>query len=592
MRSLAILVFLLACFNAVIAQTSTQYDAFVQTGKSQLQTGNSDQALATGEAAIKLNPDRWEAYALAGGALMNLKHFEDAADRLSKAIDLAPEEKKITLRHLRKQCVLAEAGALAPVPVPAVVSQSSAPQVATAATQAEIVLWKTIEHSTNPNDFRTYLQTYPNGAFVPLAERQLATRDKQVEGQMAQTAESSKNPVDIQRYLDMYPNGEHAATFRARLPVIQLHTSVVELLNNHPLITAADAQNSDCKIFIKQEHSDAEDLHSAKNPLIWVPGVQMVFVYAPGAHLVGFDSYTIDFSNLTSEQIEVKHERIPNKKKELYADSVQIDLPSKHTILVQLGVGSPHTKDTAKAIMNLTPDSCEITGEKVDKCITTDVQPYHVSIPFSNEQDAQRYAAPLKQLAAMCRGGKEKWAGVANPDNKELIPGPDSTTTSFPINTALPTQSALADASEKSPAKDHDATFNSGGMPSEAAEPKTFSTATPSAVLHIARNSSTAGSLTPYIFVDQQRIIEILNHQNVKILLPPGKHTISVGGNDVSESNVLDIVAEAGKEYWIKLTISGGLWKPHSKLSIESTQAAEAESAKLVEINYGDAFKH
>jgi hypothetical protein len=37
----------------------------VQQGKTQLQAGTADLALASGETAIKLNADRWEAYALA-----------------------------------------------------------------------------------------------------------------------------------------------------------------------------------------------------------------------------------------------------------------------------------------------------------------------------------------------------------------------------------------------------------------------------------------------------------------------------------------------------------------------------------------------
>lgn len=39
----------------------------------------------------------------------------------------------------------------------------------TAPTQTEIVLWKSIENSTNANDFKSYLDTYPSGAFAPLA---------------------------------------------------------------------------------------------------------------------------------------------------------------------------------------------------------------------------------------------------------------------------------------------------------------------------------------------------------------------------------------------------------------------------------------
>jgi tetratricopeptide (TPR) repeat protein len=136
----------------------------VQKGRAQLQAGTPDLALASGEAAIKMNAERWEGYALAGGALMNLKCYEDAADKFSHAIDRAPEAKQAALRDLRKQCVLAESGA-------APVAKESAPAATT--TQAEIVLWKSIENSQRQSDFEAYLQQYPNGAFSALAKSRL-----------------------------------------------------------------------------------------------------------------------------------------------------------------------------------------------------------------------------------------------------------------------------------------------------------------------------------------------------------------------------------------------------------------------------------
>jgi tetratricopeptide (TPR) repeat protein len=110
------------------------------------------------------------------------------------------------------------------------------------------------------------------------------------------------------------------------------------------------------------------------------------------------------------------------------------------------------------------------------------------------------------------------------------------------------------------------------------------------AILHVIRKSSIAGAMHPYIFIDQQRTVEILNGQNVKILLPPGSHTISVGDKDVSESHVSDVVMESGKEYWIKLSFSVGISKAHSKLTLEDQRTAQTEAATLVVINFGDAF--
>jgi hypothetical protein len=159
-----------------VGQTGSDYDTLVHQGNSQLQAGSNDVALTTANTAIKLNADRWEAYALAGGALMNLKRYEDAADDFSDAIKRAPEAKQAGLRDLRKQCLLAEPGAPAsPAATPAQTAQPAS------TTQAEIVLWKSIENSNNPSDFQTYLNQYPNGAFINLAQRHLAEAEVKVE---------------------------------------------------------------------------------------------------------------------------------------------------------------------------------------------------------------------------------------------------------------------------------------------------------------------------------------------------------------------------------------------------------------------------
>jgi tetratricopeptide (TPR) repeat protein len=162
----SLLLFLVAgsvSYSGVISPAD--YDALVQRGKSQLQAGSAEQAAASGNAAIKMSAARWEGYALVGGALMNLKRYEAAADTLSEAIKRAPESSQPVLRDLRRQCLVAESGSPA-------AGNALAP--ATAMSQAEIVLWKSIENSRNPADFQTYLDQYPQGAFVALAQRHLA----------------------------------------------------------------------------------------------------------------------------------------------------------------------------------------------------------------------------------------------------------------------------------------------------------------------------------------------------------------------------------------------------------------------------------
>jgi hypothetical protein len=138
------------------------YDALIQQGKAQLQAGSAEQATTSGKAAIKMSTERWEAYALVGGALMNLKRFEQAADELSKAIERAPADKQPGLRDLRRQCLQA--------PSPTALVEAKPPA---ATTQAEIVLWKSIENSRNLADFQAYVDQYPQGAFVNLAKNHI-----------------------------------------------------------------------------------------------------------------------------------------------------------------------------------------------------------------------------------------------------------------------------------------------------------------------------------------------------------------------------------------------------------------------------------
>jgi tetratricopeptide (TPR) repeat protein len=109
-RSFCLAIALIAVAPYSGGQAAPGFDALITQGNALLQAGNADEALKSGEAAIKARADRWEGYSLAGGALLNLKRYEDAADALSKAIDRAPESKQPALRALRRECLLAESG--------------------------------------------------------------------------------------------------------------------------------------------------------------------------------------------------------------------------------------------------------------------------------------------------------------------------------------------------------------------------------------------------------------------------------------------------------------------------------------------------
>jgi tetratricopeptide (TPR) repeat protein len=127
------------------AQTVPTFEDQIQQGQAQLAAGNAESALNLGDAAIRIDPERWDGYALAGQALLALKHYEAAADALSKAIERAPAAEQATLREQRRQSLIAEVAggagggagggvaASTPAPVPAAPPIAAVPAPAVAA---------------------------------------------------------------------------------------------------------------------------------------------------------------------------------------------------------------------------------------------------------------------------------------------------------------------------------------------------------------------------------------------------------------------------------------------------------------------------
>jgi hypothetical protein len=99
----------------------------------------------------------------------------------------------------------------------------------------EQTYWESIKDSTNPEDFRTYLQKYPDGVFTDIARNRIrsleaAAREREADKARQQTAETiraentywesiknSTNPEDFKAYLRKYPNGEFADLARNRI---------------------------------------------------------------------------------------------------------------------------------------------------------------------------------------------------------------------------------------------------------------------------------------------------------------------------------------------------------------------------------------
>lgn len=135
--AIAALLFLMAAEVPAVAQTSSSsFEAQISAGQRALRDKSFDRALTLGDAAIRIDPERWDGYALAGLALLNLQQYEPAADALSKAIERAPDTQQSRLRDLRRQCLVAETAtgtgapansAMAPVAQSAATASASSP---------------------------------------------------------------------------------------------------------------------------------------------------------------------------------------------------------------------------------------------------------------------------------------------------------------------------------------------------------------------------------------------------------------------------------------------------------------------------------
>jgi hypothetical protein len=83
----------------------------------------------------------------------------------------------------------------------------------------EVLLWKSVENSQRPEDYRGYLAAYPNGIFSSLASSRL-------EAMVWSKVENSQDTDQLENYLEEFPNGAHVTAARGRIQ--KLHWTVIE----------------------------------------------------------------------------------------------------------------------------------------------------------------------------------------------------------------------------------------------------------------------------------------------------------------------------------------------------------------------------
>jgi len=99
-------------------------------------------------------------------------------------------------------------------------------------TAFELTFWETIKTSTNADDFKSYLDKYPEGQFAALAKNKLetlsrssslrdSTADSQTEVTFWQSIKDSNHAEDYRAYLNRYPNGVFSDLAKARLAPLE-----------------------------------------------------------------------------------------------------------------------------------------------------------------------------------------------------------------------------------------------------------------------------------------------------------------------------------------------------------------------------------
>lgn len=89
---------------------------------------------------------------------------------------------------------------------------------------AELAFWQSVEASDDPKEYRAYLQQFPGGAFVALAEARLAgssgpspSADHTVEIEFWNSIKDTEVRANFDAYLEKYPDGEFRSLAEIRL---------------------------------------------------------------------------------------------------------------------------------------------------------------------------------------------------------------------------------------------------------------------------------------------------------------------------------------------------------------------------------------
>ena len=129
----------------------------------------------------------------------------------------------------------------------------------------ELSFWDTIKNSNNPEDFKSYLEKYPDGQFSGLAKsRAQATRPAgnpsysdsgSVEMTYWNAIKDSKNPADFRAYANKFPGGLFVDLANSRISALEVEAKENE---RKQLEAANDERIRNTRLF-DVKHSDGTD---------------------------------------------------------------------------------------------------------------------------------------------------------------------------------------------------------------------------------------------------------------------------------------------------------------------------------------------
>jgi hypothetical protein len=139
----------------------------------------------------------------------------------------------------------------------------------------ELSYWDTIKNSNNPDDFKSYLDKYPDGQFAALAKsrsqpvRPGAGNPASADPNLLEMAywnaiKDSRNPADIRAYITKFPNGLFVDLANSKIASLEAEANERERVR---LATEADNHVRDTRVF------DVNDEGRTEGSLTVAPGI-------------------------------------------------------------------------------------------------------------------------------------------------------------------------------------------------------------------------------------------------------------------------------------------------------------------------------